>query len=168
MKMTKVKVYSPGSIGNVGCGFDVIGLAIEAVGDTVEVWPNDLGILRITAIEGDDSITTGADHRECQIPCRHACIPPFAGSRPRDAIVNLFTKNVYNKLHSKTETRTHHKNCGLQPATNRILDQTPSEPSVHRQSDSGYSGSFLRTQEGHRRGNFLRTKKSTDRRLFRP
>lgn len=56
--MEKVNVYAPGSIGNVGCGFDVIGLAIEAVGDKVEVSPNELGKLRITEILGDETITT--------------------------------------------------------------------------------------------------------------
>lgn len=56
--MEKVKVYSPGSIGNVGSGFDVFGLAIDAVGDTVEVSPNGLGSLCITQIIGDSSITT--------------------------------------------------------------------------------------------------------------
>ena len=47
--MKKVKVFAPGSIGNVGCGFDVFGLAIEAVGDTVEVRLNDTGKLNILA-----------------------------------------------------------------------------------------------------------------------
>jgi homoserine kinase len=56
--MNNVKVYSPGSIGNVGCGFDVIGLAFDAVGDIVEVTHNDTGELRITEIIGDQTITT--------------------------------------------------------------------------------------------------------------
>jgi homoserine kinase len=54
--MSKVKVYSPGSIGNVGCGFDVFGLAIEAVGDVLEVEENNTGQLRITDIIGDPQI----------------------------------------------------------------------------------------------------------------
>lgn len=58
--MEKVKVYSPGSIGNVGCGFDVFGLAIDAVGDTVEVTKNNSGELTISEIIGDDSITKNA------------------------------------------------------------------------------------------------------------
>lgn len=59
--MDKIKVYSPGSIGNFGCGFDVFGLAIEAVGDTVEVSRNSSGKVKIIAIHGDDSITTNPD-----------------------------------------------------------------------------------------------------------
>jgi homoserine kinase len=54
--MKKVKVYAPGSIGNVGCGFDVFGLAIEAVGDILEVESNNSGQLRILAIAGDETI----------------------------------------------------------------------------------------------------------------
>ena len=54
--MKKVKVYAPGSIGNVGCGFDVFGLAIEAVGDLLEVEENNSGQLRILNIAGDETI----------------------------------------------------------------------------------------------------------------
>ncbi len=54
--MKKVKVYAPGSIGNVGCGFDVFGLAIEAVGDFLEVEENNTGQLRIANIQGDSTI----------------------------------------------------------------------------------------------------------------
>ena len=34
--MTSVKVYAPATIGNIGPGFDVLGLAIQGLGDTVE------------------------------------------------------------------------------------------------------------------------------------
>jgi homoserine kinase len=54
--MKKVKVYAPASIGNVGCGFDVFGLAIEAVGDFLEVEENNTGQLRIINIQGDKTI----------------------------------------------------------------------------------------------------------------
>ena len=54
--MKKVKVYAPGSIGNVGCGFDVFGLAIDAVGDFLEVEENNTGQLRIIDIAGDPTI----------------------------------------------------------------------------------------------------------------
>ena len=41
--MKKVRVFAPASIANMGCGFDVIGLALDEVGD----------ILEITQSEGD-------------------------------------------------------------------------------------------------------------------
>ncbi len=57
----KVKVYAPGSIGNVGCGFDVFGLAIDAVGDILEVEENESGNLRIVDIIGDITIPLEID-----------------------------------------------------------------------------------------------------------
>lgn len=41
--MKKVRVFAPASIANMGCGFDVIGMALDEVGDIIE----------ITAGEGD-------------------------------------------------------------------------------------------------------------------
>lgn len=35
--MTRAAAFAPGSIGNVGPGFDVLGLAVDGIGDTVEV-----------------------------------------------------------------------------------------------------------------------------------
>ena len=50
--MKKVRVFAPASIANMGCGFDVIGLALDEVGD----------ILEITATEGDGlTITNQTD-----------------------------------------------------------------------------------------------------------
>ncbi len=34
----KVKVFAPATIGNIGPGFDVLGLAVRGMGDIVEVW----------------------------------------------------------------------------------------------------------------------------------
>jgi homoserine kinase len=59
--MKKVTVYAPGSIGNVGCGFDVFGLAIDAVGDIVEVWENEADTLNIVGLQGDAGITLDPD-----------------------------------------------------------------------------------------------------------
>ena len=35
--MKKVRVFAPASIANMGCGFDVIGLALDEVGDILEI-----------------------------------------------------------------------------------------------------------------------------------
>ena len=56
MHMEKVKVYAPGSIGNVGYGFDVFGLAIEAVGDFLEVEENNTGQFFV-----DDNVIVESD-----------------------------------------------------------------------------------------------------------
>lgn len=52
MKKT-VKAYAPASIGNVSCGFDVMGMAVDAPGDEVIVSLNDSGNVTIKKIEGD-------------------------------------------------------------------------------------------------------------------
>ena len=50
--MKKVRVFAPASIANLGCGFDVMGLALDEVGD----------ILEMTATEGDGiTITNRTD-----------------------------------------------------------------------------------------------------------
>ncbi len=35
--MKRVKVFAPGTVANIGCGFDVMGLTLDGVGDTVAV-----------------------------------------------------------------------------------------------------------------------------------
>ena len=50
--MKKVRVFAPASIANLGCGFDIMGLALDEVGD----------ILEMTATEGDGiTITNRTD-----------------------------------------------------------------------------------------------------------
>lgn len=52
MKKT-VRAYAPASIGNVSCGFDVMGMAVDAPGDEVIITLNDSGKVTIKNIEGD-------------------------------------------------------------------------------------------------------------------
>ncbi len=52
--------FAPGSIGNVGPGFDVLGLAIEGIGDRVTVELTD-GDARIDSITGIDSTLVPLD-----------------------------------------------------------------------------------------------------------
>ncbi len=35
--MKRVKVFAPGTVANIGCGFDVMGLTLDGVGDVVAV-----------------------------------------------------------------------------------------------------------------------------------
>ena len=52
MLMKKVRVFAPASIANLGCGFDIMGLALDEVGD----------ILEMTATEGEGiTITNRTD-----------------------------------------------------------------------------------------------------------
>ena len=49
-----IAVYAPGSVSNVGCGFDVLGFALDEPGDVVIAAPQDASGVSITAIHGDD------------------------------------------------------------------------------------------------------------------
>jgi homoserine kinase len=49
----RIKVFAPASIGNVGCGFDVLGLCLECPGDEVEIWRTERPGVHIQSITGD-------------------------------------------------------------------------------------------------------------------
>ena len=52
--MKEIKVFCPATIANVSCGFDVLGLALDSVGDEMTVrQTSDKGI-RISKIIGQD------------------------------------------------------------------------------------------------------------------
>lgn len=50
--MKKVRVFAPASIANMGCGFDVIGLALDEVGDILEITMSEGDGLSIVNISG--------------------------------------------------------------------------------------------------------------------
>lgn len=50
--MKKVRVFAPASIANMGCGFDIIGLALDEVGDIIEITMSEGDSLSITNISG--------------------------------------------------------------------------------------------------------------------
>lgn len=54
MKNKSVRVFAPASIGNVSCGFDVLGLAVRAPGDEVFITLNDSHNVTIKSIVGGD------------------------------------------------------------------------------------------------------------------
>ena len=49
-----IHAYAPASIGNVSCGFDVMGMAVNAPGDEVLLSLNDSGTVTIEDIQGDN------------------------------------------------------------------------------------------------------------------
>jgi homoserine kinase len=51
---SRSKAFAPATVANVACGFDVLGLALEAPGDTVTAELVDESGITIAAIEGDD------------------------------------------------------------------------------------------------------------------
>lgn len=50
--MEKIKIFSPGSVANVSCGFDVLGFCLDPVGDEMIVRKTKSPGVRITKIEG--------------------------------------------------------------------------------------------------------------------
>lgn len=51
-----IKVFSPGTVGNIGPGFDVLGLAIKGLGDTIQARKTKSGV-RITSIQSERRIS---------------------------------------------------------------------------------------------------------------
>lgn len=52
--MKKIKVFCPATIANVSCGFDVLGLALDSVGDEMTVRKTSEKGIRISKITGQD------------------------------------------------------------------------------------------------------------------
>lgn len=52
--MEEIKVFCPATIANVSCGFDVLGLALDSVGDEMVVRKTEEKGIRITKIKGQD------------------------------------------------------------------------------------------------------------------
>lgn len=52
--MESIKVFCPATIANISCGFDVLGVALDAVGDEMVVRKTSEKGIRITKLEGQD------------------------------------------------------------------------------------------------------------------
>ena len=50
--MNSIKVFSPASVSNVCCGFDVLGFSIDGLGDEIIIHKSDLKGVRINNIYG--------------------------------------------------------------------------------------------------------------------
>jgi len=51
---TEIKVFAPATVSNVGCGFDILGFALEGMGDTIKVSKSDKQGITITKVIGAD------------------------------------------------------------------------------------------------------------------
>ena len=52
--MTEIKIFSPGTIANLSCGFDLLGLCLDSVGDEMTIKKSSQKGIRITKITGAD------------------------------------------------------------------------------------------------------------------
>ncbi len=53
-KMNEIKIFSPATVANVSCGFDVMGFCLDSVGDEMVVRKVETKGIKITNIEGFD------------------------------------------------------------------------------------------------------------------
>jgi len=52
--MEEIKIFSPATVANVACGFDVLGFCLDAIGDEMVIRKSNKKGIRITKIEGYD------------------------------------------------------------------------------------------------------------------
>ncbi len=52
--MQEIKIFSPATVANLSCGFDVLGCCLDDVGDEMRIVKNDLEKVRITRISDPD------------------------------------------------------------------------------------------------------------------
>ena len=52
----RIKIFSPASIGNIGSGFDILGLCLENLGDEIELIKSDSNEVNIIKITGDNGL----------------------------------------------------------------------------------------------------------------
>ncbi len=52
--MNEIKLFCPATIANISCGFDVLGVALDAVGDEMVIRKTKKKGIRITKLEGQD------------------------------------------------------------------------------------------------------------------
>ncbi|MGQ1909198.1 homoserine kinase [Marinifilum sp. RC60d5] len=53
-----VKIFAPGSVSNVGCGFDILGFAIDGVGDEMILKKNDKNAIIIDPVKDYENLPT--------------------------------------------------------------------------------------------------------------
>lgn len=63
----KLCAFAPATIANLSCGFDVLGLALNSVGDRVEVAFAEGTAIEITAIVNGDNLPKAADKNCCSV-----------------------------------------------------------------------------------------------------
>lgn len=67
MTTKKIKAFSPATVANVSCGFDILGFAIDSLGDALEVERNDSGEIKILDIIGPGNLPTDPDKNVCGV-----------------------------------------------------------------------------------------------------
>ncbi|MBI1821272.1 MAG: homoserine kinase [Nitrospirae bacterium] len=71
--MKEITVFAPASVGNIGPGFDTLGMAVKKIGDTVHARKNNLKKVQILEITGDGGkLPLAADKNTAGIAAKKA------------------------------------------------------------------------------------------------
>lgn len=69
--MDSVTAFAPATVANLGAGFDILGMAVEGLGDTVTIHRTESGV-RVSKITGDDGqLPTDPDKNTAAIAARY-------------------------------------------------------------------------------------------------
>jgi homoserine kinase len=52
--MNEIKIFSPATIANISCGFDVLGCCLDSIGDEMTIKKSPEKGIRISKITGED------------------------------------------------------------------------------------------------------------------
>ena len=63
----QIRVFAPATVANVACGFDIMGLALDGVGDQITITKTNDGQLTIGEISGAENIPTDAEKNVCTV-----------------------------------------------------------------------------------------------------
>lgn len=63
----KIKAFAPATVANVSCGFDVLGFAMNGIGDEIEIEINESGKITIDNIEGPGNLSTDPQRNVCGV-----------------------------------------------------------------------------------------------------
>jgi len=69
MEPTKklIKAFAPASVANVSCGFDVLGFALDSIGDTIIMEANNSGKITIDKLEGPGKLSSDPEKNICGV-----------------------------------------------------------------------------------------------------
>jgi len=65
--INNIKAFAPASVANVSCGFDVLGFAMDKIGDTIEITSNSSGEIVIEKIDGPGNLSTDPKKNICGV-----------------------------------------------------------------------------------------------------
>ena len=88
MKNSSIRVFAPATVGNVGCGFDIMGLAVDNPGDEVVLTENNSEKLVIKKITGDDGRLSYNINKNTVSVSIHAFLKHYGIKQGFDIVLN--------------------------------------------------------------------------------